>query len=191
MSVKMFYDEKSDFLGFLPESIQEALEMQEIARAVNVKVDDLLALIKREVKNKFAATADEKGIARWEQILGVIPLPGSSLEGRRAAVLAKKRAKPPINEGTMRHMIETYLSLPVQIWISNYIVTIRYRGIPACEDMEPLYQTLFDTIPANLLLDIDYLYVIWDELDGLHLSWEEMDAISHPFENFERGLWIK
>lgn len=190
MSAKMFYDEPSDYLGFLPESMQGVLEMQKIADAVNCEVDDLLAVIKKEVKNKFAATADEDGIARWEEILAVDSPLDASLESRRAAVLAKKKGKPPINEETMRNIVETYLELPIQMWIANYIVSIRYRGIPASDNMNPLYATLYDTIPANLVLDIDFLYLTWDELDSLHLTWDELDAIAHPFDNFERGLWI-
>ena len=191
MSVQMFYDEKSDYLGFLPGALQDVLEMQKIADAVNIQVDELLARIKRETQNKFVATADEAGISRWEQILGVTTPLDASLESRRAAVLAKKRGKPPINEGTMRRIVETYLSLPVQISIANYIVSIRYRGTPASEAMDPLYQTLYDTIPANLILDIDYLYLVWDELDSLHLTWDALDEVNHPFTDFERGLWIE
>ena len=186
----MFYDLRAKYKSYLPELFDEVLEINVIDHCVNVQVDNLSNRIKDAINNKFVATANEEGLLRWEKILGVNSPLNSSITARREALKARLMTKPPINLTTLRSVIEAYMGVKVDIDIQNYMVTVWYRGEIRVADLSPLYATVYEMIPANLVLEILYRYLIWDELDSLHLNFTELDAEMLVWDEFERGDWI-
>lgn len=187
----MFYDDRSDYIGLLPELWQDLAEIKALADVINPQLDKLLSEIKRDVDNKFPATADADGIARWETILGISAPLNSSLQARRDAVRAKLMTKPPINMQTLKTIVEAYMGLTVDIEeTADYTLTIWYRGESRVPDLNPLYVTIYDTIPANMIVNILYRYLIWRELDVQELIFTGLDALAMDWITFERGTWI-
>ena len=113
--------------------------------------------------------ANKKRDVYKRQLLGVSSPLNSSLKARREAVLAKLRTKPPINLITLKEIIEAYMGVTVEIYLDGYTVKVRYRGESRIADLAPLYATAYETIPANLILEIAYAYVTWGEV--LSKSW--------------------
>lgn len=110
-----FYEIPADYVSCLPEVLQDMEDIQLMAKIINPYLDALNGKIKRIVDNKTVTFADAEGISRWEQILGVSPPIGGTLEDRRNACLAKLRARGVINLDTLRRVVETYLGVPVEI----------------------------------------------------------------------------
>lgn len=186
----MFYDEKADYKAFLQDCFQDVAEITALAGCINSQVDRLSQRIRAEVGNKSIEYADERGVARWESILSVSsPLTGS-LKSRKEALKAKLMTKPPINLKSLKGIIEAYLGLAVDLSIVNYRVLAQYRGESKIKDISPLYATVYEIIPANLLLEISYRYMIWNELDAQQLLFDGLDAKSMSMDVFERGEWV-
>ena len=82
------------------------------------------------------------------------------------------------------------MGLEVDVSLDGYQVHIKYRGESRIADLNPLYATMWKTIPANMLVDIAYLYTIWDELDAQSLTFDELDAKNLTMNAFEKGEWI-
>lgn len=186
----MFYDHKNDLKGYLIEKLQDVVEIDAIAGVVNIQMDALSEQVRRMVKNKSVSTCDEAGAQRWERLLGVSSPLNSTLQARRDALKAKLMTKPPINVNVLRGMVEAYMGLGVDISVENFVIKIRYRGESRVADLNPLYATAYETIPANLLLDIAYLYVTWDELDAQSITFDQLDAKNLTLTQLERGEWI-
>lgn len=186
----MFYDHKNDFKAYLIEKLQDVVEIDAIAGVVNIQMDALSEQVRRMVKNKSVSTCDEMGAQRWERLLGVSSPLNSTLQARRDALKAKLMTKPPINVHVLRGMVEAYMGLDVDVSVQDFVIKIRYRGESRVADLNPLYATAYEMIPANLLLDIAYLYVTWDELDGQSMTFNQLDAKNLTLTQLERGEWI-
>lgn len=160
----LWWDSKSDYLSFLPKLWEQIGEASAIALAVNPELDAIKGKLRQLIYNRFPQTADEEGIARWEKLLGISSPLNSSMKARQEAVLAKLRTKPPINLLTLQGILEAYMGVPVTITVNDYTVHVRYRGESRIQDLSPLYATVYETIPANLIMTITYDYLVWEEM---------------------------
>ncbi|WP_085832124.1 putative phage tail protein [Clostridium merdae] len=186
----MFYDHKNDFKGYLIDRLQDVVEIDAIAGVVNIQMDALSEQVRKMVKNKSVSTCDEEGAQRWEKLLGVSSPMNSTLQARRDALKAKLMTKPPININVLRNMVEAYMGLNVEVSVEDFVIKVRYRGESRISDLKPLYVTAYETIPANLLLDIAYIYLTWDELDDQALTFDQLDEKNLTLTQLERGEWI-
>ncbi len=180
----LWWDSQSDYASFLPKLWDQIEEVESIAQAVNPELDAVKGRLRQLIYNRFPQTADEAGIARWEKLLGVSSPLNSSLKARREAVLAKLRTKPPINRMTLKEIIEAYMGVTVEICLDGYTVKVQYRGESRIADLTPLYATAYETIPANLILEIAYAYVTWEEV--LSESWQA--AKQGSWDNIRKGI---
>lgn len=186
----MFYNTPADFLSHLPERLQGVTEFGVIAEAVNPALDKTNTAVADMVANASISTANATGLARWESILGVsTPLSGT-IKARREALKARLMTKPPINLETLRGIIETYMGVEVEIGQADSIVSVVYRGTAKVADLRPLYATLYETVPASLLVQIAYKYLVWHELDAQVLTFSTLDAKRFDWNTLERGEWI-
>ncbi len=186
----MFYNTPADFLSRLPERLQEVTEFSALADAVNPELDATNAAIAVMVANAAISTANAQGISRWEAILGVSTPLAATLKSRREALKARLMTKPPINLETLREIIETYMGVAVEIGLDDSVVSVLYRGTAKVADIRPLYATLYETVPASLLVQIAYKYLIWHELDAQGLTFSALDARGFDWNTLERGEWI-
>ena len=60
---EMFYDRPSDYKALLLEMFQDVLEVDEIAKSVNVQLDRLLQAIRQNVQNRSVMSAEGEGIS--------------------------------------------------------------------------------------------------------------------------------
>lgn len=167
----MFYDHVSDYKSYLIDKLQNVVEIDAIAGAVNIQLDKLQDAVKQMVLDKSVSACNEAGAARWESLLGVSSPLNSSLQARRDALKAKLMTKPPINVNALRSVIEAYMGLEVDISVEGFVIKIRYRGESRIADLDPLKATAYDMIPANLLMDIAYLYATWGEVKEAYPTW--------------------
>lgn len=181
----MFYDNLADYALELPEAFADIVEIDAIGKTVNLQMDKLSDRIRRGVDNKSPSLADETGVARWEKILGVSTPLNSSLQARREALRAKLMSKPPINMQTLKGIIEAYMGLPVDMELNGYVIKVWYRGESRIADLKPLYATVYDTIPANLLLDIMYRWMTWGEVKEACPNWGAL--LDKTWEDVRRG----
>ena len=93
-------------INHFPPVIKRIKEIQEIAKAEDIEFTKLRSYMKIGEENTFILTADEEGIAQFENIMGISPTKGEKLEIRRARVLAKWYDIMPFNMKTLRKKME-------------------------------------------------------------------------------------
>lgn len=186
----MFYNTPADFLSRLPERLQGVTEFSALAGAVNPELDAVNAAAGAMTANTRISTASAAGLARWEAMLGVSTPLNDSLKARREALKARLMTKPPINLKTLEGIIEAYMGVQVEISVKDSVVSVVYRGTSQVEDLTPLFATMYETVPASLIVQIAYKYLIWRELDAQGLTFASLNALALTWDTLERGEWI-
>lgn len=100
---------------YLPPVVRKVREYDGITSTENPELQLLLEAFQNALDDQFVYTATKKGIERWEKMLDIKPPPNSTLDQRRAAILAIILAKIPINLDIIQTIIETYLGVPVKL----------------------------------------------------------------------------
>lgn len=59
-----------------------------------------------------------------------------------------------------------------------YVIYIYYRGTGKIPDLAPLYQMIYDMIPANLIVKILYKWQTWGEVKENFANWGELKGQS-------------
>lgn len=55
-----------------------------------------------------------------------------------------------------------------------YVIHIYYKGVSKLPDLAPLYEMLYDLIPANLVVKVMYKYQTWGEVQAKYGSWGQL-----------------
>ena len=186
----LFFERKQKLSSLLPEKLAEVYELDEICKAIGKEIDAASEKIAAVSCNAFITSAFENGMTRWEQIAGIYSPLNSSLSARRDALVAKLMTKAPINLAVLKGIVEAYMGLEIEIEVSGFYIHIRYRGESRIADLTPLYVTMNEIIPANMIAEIAYKYLIWSELDSLAISFSELDSEQITWADFEKGEWI-
>ena len=59
-----------------------------------------------------------------------------------------------------------------------YTIYIYYRGTKRIPDLSPLYEMLYELIPANLIIKILYKYQTWGEVKDNYRNWGELKNLN-------------
>lgn len=145
-----------DLLGYWMPVLRQLKEFKEIAKAETPELKYILEQIERTLNNMFIETADEYGIKRFEDMMGIYPEAGASLETRRFNVLVKWNDKVPYTEKELYNRLISICgddNFSVNPDYKNYFVeVITHLGIEGAFDT--ISSILQDMIPCNLVLDL-------------------------------------
>lgn len=97
-----------DLVSYLPPFMMEYEEPVAALEAENQEFHIIWKAVDRVLYNRFIATADEYGISRFEQLLGIYPAAEDSLEDRRTRVQSQWFQTIPY---TMRVLIKNLFIL--------------------------------------------------------------------------------
>lgn len=90
---------------YWPQIVKGTAEFGEIAAALNPEFNKLAKCIYDVLNESFIATASEYGVRRWENILGINPAAGASLDDRKAAILTYLNVKTPYTWRVLKQML--------------------------------------------------------------------------------------
>lgn len=140
--------------------MQEYREIAQIMAAEQPEFDQLWGYNAAVRSNAFVADADEYGVARWETVVGVVPLPSQSLDERKATVLAKINEQLPYTVRALDAKLTTICgdgNYTIALVASTYQLDI-YLTV-ASKDCVVMVQTLLDgMIPCNLMHNVTVVY---------------------------------
>lgn len=158
--------EAKRYLDHVPMVLQDLVEIRALDGAIEIEMEKLHMMMEQLEANQYVSTMDLQTTMRWESILNLTTPISDTIESRRQAIAAKLLSQPPINLETLREIVQAYLGVSVNIAIHNqpYTVNVTYRGLAKLPDLIPLYKTIYDVIPANMILEIAYAYVTWNEV---------------------------
>ncbi len=110
--------------------------------------------------NAFVADADEYGVARWETVVGVVPLPSQSLDERKAVVLAKINEQLPYTVRALESMLEGICGADnynVTVYANDYLLDVQIMAQSQnCSSM--VQSLLWRVVPCNLIYCLTDIY---------------------------------
>lgn len=130
------------------------------------------------------------GLAYWETICGIPVDESKPDDQRRSVIKSKLRGAGTITLEVIKNVADSYQNgeIKVEEIFSEYKVVITFigtRGKPPNES--DMRQVLREIIPAHLILEFRYTYLIWDELDAADLTWDELEALNMTWDKLE--IW--
>ena len=95
----------------------EYREMDAVYRFAGWTLDLMAYWLERLVNNQFPATADEHAIEMFEDVLGIDPEPGATLEDRRRTVGAYYSGNSKLSESVIKQIIKSSDPLSFLMWL--------------------------------------------------------------------------
>ena len=143
-----------NLLSFLPEFMQEYVEMQQIMNSEQPeiqKLEDETEIIKN---NQFILSCDIDGIARFENLLGITPKPDDTLDARKSRVITRWNDSIPYTYKGLKEKLNVmcgegnYLLIPS---FNEYELEI-VVSLPLSGQADELDYMLSYMIPANIVV---------------------------------------
>lgn len=147
-------------IKYLPEEIQAYLEMQYITSAEQPEIDNISMTIKQILDSVFIESADETGIARWEQMIGITPLPTATLDERKFEILARYNEQIPYTMYALENLLallcgENGFSLERDL--KNHTIVAKVE-LTAKNKFESVRELLERVLPCNLMYVLELIY---------------------------------
>ena len=154
-----------------PPIMQELREFQKIAEIEDVFFEKLWQEIENIVDDQFIQTATEKGIARWEKMLKVVPSADDTLQSRIFRVIARWNDRIPYTWNSLLNKLD------VLCGEGNYTIILRNdeyaidltTHIGIYDGLDELYNLLDKMIPCNLIINAENILFAQKET-ALHLG---------------------
>ena len=140
---------------WLPKFLQEYREIKEIMSTENPEIEYLYSEINTTMDNQFIHTCNEKGIERFEKLLGIIPNHDDNLPGRISRVLSRWNDSIPYTYKGLIQKLNVicgedkyFINLKNNEYILELTVSLVFGG-----QVEELDYMLSYMIPANIVVE--------------------------------------
>lgn len=165
-------------IDYLPPFVQEYREVKAIMDAEQISTETAWADAENVLADQFVQEATEKGIARYEKILNIIPKGNYTLDERKFNVLAKMNEQLPYTEAQLKSSLaalcgeEGYF---LKIDANDYTVTVKL--VLANENnIESVKELLYKMLPANM----KYTVMMFNTYSILNLyTHGQLNAFTH------------
>lgn len=146
-----------DLLRYWMPILRNIKEFKEIAKTEEPELRYILEAIDRTLSNMFIETADEYGIKRFEDMMGLYPNKGDSLETRRFNVLIKWNDKVPYTDKELYNRLLSLCGGADKFEITEkykeYLIEIvTHLGVNGAFDA--VTNLLEEMLPCNIVLDL-------------------------------------
>ena len=161
-------------LGYWMPILRNLKEFQEIVKAEEPELNLILEAIDRTLANMFIETADEYGIGRFEDMMGIYPEDTDTLEERRFRVMAKWGDKLPYTVKALKNLLETLCgkdgyALKVDNNRYELVVKVALYNEHNLKEVEKLLNRV---VPANMVIQavLFNTHAILSDFTHEHLS---------------------
>lgn len=138
----------------IPDSLKEFEELIEYCKAVNPELKELEDLTIKWTNNKFPTEADEDGIYYFEQVLGLRPNKGESLEDRRFRVLARLNEKTPYTIIQLHRIMAALCGWEgYTLKVEDFILTLTL-AMDSNSKLKSVMQMLRRVVPMHILIHV-------------------------------------
>ena len=158
-----------------PEHVFNIKEIRALSVAIDIEMEKLGIELDNMDLDTSIEESTERGIARREKILGIVPYDTATLEDRRQVVATLWSDRAVYTEEYLRR----YLART--IGESNYRLTVDYTNqtfkLLISLENKILFGTVKDfmekIVPLHVTLDVDLLYNTWGKIPPR--TWDDVD----------------
>lgn len=169
---------------YYPKVIQEILEFQALLDCEAPEFERLKDGIDQIVTDAYLTKMSQKRIEQWENMLGIHPIEGSSVEDRRETILARIRAQSKLNTNLINTIVNTFTGGTANSWVKDGVLYVEITPPPDNKQYQfkNVEQELAKKVPAHLELRVARNYFSWNDIKTEYPTWGD---IKNGFENWE------
>lgn len=170
--------------NYYPEIVKK---IKEFPAMVQAKCPEMGFLSKERVKilnNAWMLTMDETRVKQWERLLGIVPLPDSTLEDRRETIAARVYGGYKLNTESIRAIVNIFTQSGCRSYFRDstiYVIIYPPSGDKTYK-FENIENELWRRVPAHLNLNVSRSYSTWGDVNNHHASW---NTLYNEYNNWE------
>ena len=148
-------------IEYLPEFLREVREYKAILTdAFEPEVAKMFEAAETALNGQFIETASEYSVARWEQMLKIVPKSTQTLADRRFTILTKLNEQPPYTMEALKRKLE-YLcgknGYSVEVDAEKFILKVRI-ALTSRNAYDDVCVLLERVVPSNMVIDVSLMY---------------------------------
>lgn len=179
---------------YLPNLYLKNREMQNIINSEEVELENKLKPdIENSFKDTFAITATEKGIEKFEKMLGMeVDTDEDTITFRRERIISRLVSSIPFTETYLINQLNHFLgegNWTYSINYNNYTLTINSLK-PGNAWYRELLDFLDRTIPCNIDWVINIYSATWAQVYERFNTWEDVYNTEMTWEEVMDGEWV-
>ena len=170
--------------NYYPEIVKK---IKEFPAMVQAKCPEMGFLSEERVKilnNAWMLTMDETRVKQWERLLGIVPLPDSTLEDRRETIAARVYGGYKLNTESIRAIVNIFTQSGCRSYFRDstiYVIIYPPSGDKTYK-FENIENELWRRVPAHLNLNVSRSYSTWGDVNNHHASW---NTLYNEYNNWE------
>ena len=110
--------------GYYPPVIQSIVDFKAIIDGEYPEFEDLHGKVVDSINESYLSTMSESRIKEWEQILGITPIPTSTLQDRRETIIARIRGQGKLNTEMINTIVKIFTGGTAKSKIKNGILYV-------------------------------------------------------------------
>lgn len=140
------------------------------------------------IDNAYLTTMDESRIIQWENALNIIPLANSSIEDRRATIIARIRGSGKLNTALINRIVAVFTGGTAISYIQNSALHVEIQPPPSSKSykFKNVENELKRRIPAHLGLSVTRSYQTWNDVKTNHATW---DAVKNTYTRWRNVIY--
>lgn len=149
-----------DLASYLPDFLQSYKELFAALQVQNPEVQKMEDITETIRNSSFILYCDVWGIERFEDMLGINPLDGDTLENRKLRILSLWNNSVPYTVWTLRTNLETLCGkggYELVILPEQYMIIVRI-ALKSKRNFEMVRDMMNKTVPANMEINLSLLY---------------------------------
>lgn len=167
--------------NYYPEIVKKIKEFPAMVQAKCPEMGFLSEERAKILNNAWMLTMDETRVKQWERLLGIVPLPDSTLEDRRETIAARVYGGYKLNTESIRAIVNIFTQSGCRSYFRDstiYVIIYPPSGDKTYR-FENIENELWRRVPAHLNLNVSRSYVTWGEIKDNFTSWQDVK------DNFE------
>ena len=171
--------------SYYPQVIQAISEFQAIIDSVSPEFDELDQCRTQLISDAYLLTMTEERVTQWENMLGIKPLEGSSVDDRRDTVVARIRGQGKLNSNLINTIVGTFTGGTANAWIKDSTLYVEITPPPNSKQFrfENVEQELAKKVPAHLGFKVSRNYYTWEETKTKFSTWGDVNSSFDKWED--------
>lgn len=153
-------------IEYLPLYVRDYKEIQEIMKTDELEISEMWKCLEGLLNDQFVQVSTDKGLSRWETILGIVPKSTDSLEERSFRILVRLNEQLPYTVPTIKEQLSVLCGSDGYQFIldnDNYVVTVKL-ALSNKNNYQDVADYLRKVVPANMEIVISLLYNTYSTL---------------------------
>jgi hypothetical protein len=162
--------------SYYPRIVNKIEEIKAIIDAEYPEFEDLNTAKERITQDAYLLTMGEDRILEWEQILGIKPIEGSSVDDRRETIIARIRGQGKLNTALINNIVKTFTGGTANSWIKDSVLYVEITPPPNDKTYQfaNVEQELRVKVPAHLGFNVYRNYFDWGDLNKDVETWQDV-----------------